>query len=216
MSSEEYQRTGQRWLNEVFAEADPTNPVFAEGVEQKAIVYAGAPLSIEQLRIVADAAAQVADEELYLTTLEHRIEFISATGLRVRDRDLMSITENWLLAHRDLDEYEEIQFVKAGLDHALHSHRGQWAMLVSHEGHTVVGGRFAFVEPLLDCLPIEPELAADARSSVGSWLRDMRDLDASLGHPEGTDWVPRLAIRVYGFECGSKLLRANGWADFVK
>ena len=212
MTYEEYEREGLPWLTAVFADANPNEPVFAEGVQEAAIFYPAMPLTARQLDAVGAAAANVGDDALYLTMLERSTSFRSTDGLQVGDPELISLTENWLLPLDDLRQYTGTN-ATASIEHALHSPRGRWAVVVSHMDHGVVAGDSAFVQELLDKLSGSDEGIA-ARSSVESWLRDMRDLHESLQRAEFASWVPRLALSVYGPERGRALLSANGWQDF--
>lgn len=214
MTYEEYKSEGLPWLNAVFADADPNAPVFAAAVEEAAIFYPAMPLTPGQLDAVGAAAANAGDDALYLTMLERSAGSFSGTdGLGVGDSELMSLTENWLLPPHDLRQYAETN-AAASIEHALHSPRGRWAVVVSHMDHGVIAGHSAFVQDLLDKLPGGDE-GITARSSVQSWLRDMRDLHESLQRVEAASWVPRLALNVYGPDRGRALLSANGWEDFL-
>jgi hypothetical protein len=213
MTYEEYRLEGLPRLAAVFATPDPYEPVVAGGVEKAAIIYPVAPLSLGQRHAIAAAAARAGDDSLYLTMLERRDGcYRSKDGLRRTEPDLMSLTENWLLPLDDTEQYEQTNAARVGLDHALHSPNGRWAVLVCHEGHAVVGGDAAFMRAAFESFPFDEEgLTVD--TSVKYWLTDMRGLADSLGGRETSAWVPKLTLTIYGAERGGALLSATGWTS---
>jgi hypothetical protein len=214
---EAYARNGLPALQAVFVDTDPAEATLERGIERAAVVYPASPLSLDQLDAIRHAAASVGDQAAYLTMLEYRTSHQGyQDGLMITDRSLLSLTENWLLPLSQLEHYESVDGVQAVLDHALHSAQGHWGMLMSHEGHAVVAGTAAFVEPLLDSFPVEGRL--EARSSVGRWLEDTRGLwDVMGGSGSGLRaWEPTLTLHVYGDAHGRDLLRAHGWIDFAR
>jgi hypothetical protein len=213
----EYLREGMPALRAVFSQPDPAETVLAPGVEHAAILYPVTSLSPAQRQVIVMAAASGGDDAAWLTVLDRRTGSSSRTGsgtLHVSDQDLLSLTENWLLSLDAFDHYDTLNV--EGLDHAVHSISGRWAVLVSYEGHAVVGGEKRFVSDVLDLFPLDAP-SATGRSSVENWLRDMRELwDALRGSETGLNaWVPRLARNVYGERGSRELLIANGWADFA-
>jgi hypothetical protein len=213
----QYLHEGMPALRAVFSQPEPAEAVLASGVEHAAILYPVTSLSPEQRRVIVEAAASLGDDTAWLTVLDRRTASSSRTGrgtLHVSDQDLLSLTENWLLSLDAFDHYDTLNV--EGLDHAVHSLSGRWAVLISYEGHAVVGGEQRFVSEVLDLFPVDAP-GATARSSVEGWLRDMRELwDALRGSETRLNpWVPKLARNVYGEGVSRELLLGNGWADFV-
>jgi hypothetical protein len=213
----QYLQEGMPALRAVFSETDPAEAFLASGVEDAAILYPVTSLSPEQRQVIVGAAASVGDDAAWLTVLDRRTASSSTTDrgtLHVSDQDLLSLTENWLLSFDAFDHYDTLKV--EGRDHAVHSISGRWAVLISYEGHAVVGGERRFVSDVLDLFPVGAPGAA-AGSSVEDWLRDMRELWVALrGSETGLNpWVPKLARNIYGEGGSRELLLANGWADFA-
>lgn len=88
-------------------------------------------------------------------------------------------------------------FTEAGLEFALWSPRGRWAVIVEEDDCAIVGGDERFVRTVCDLLGL------DEQAALETWLED-RDEERALGHAQS--WVPGLLDHLVGRERADGLL----------
>ena len=109
-----------------------------------------------------------------------------------------SNNEAWWFSLSDLAPAKGPSPFGPSLETAVVSPTGRWGILISHEGHAVVGGSTAFVETLVERLSESSDQGGESipvRDQVGVFLREVRD-----GWRDPMAWLPAHLSHVYGKE----------------
>lgn len=118
--------------------------------------------------------------------------------------------EAWWFSLDDLEPAKGPSSFGPYLETAVISPTGQWAVIISHEGHAVAGGGQEFIETLVEHFPPcgrdEGDAPVAADDQVIAFLREVK---ASWQEP--MKWLPRHLVHVYGVVRAAELLRATGF-----
>jgi len=170
-------------LKPVFISSDAFDAPFDPGVEARAVLYpvTGYHLSRDQFDALSAAAADVGEDRAtcVLTDPELR-QVISPARPRVE------------FALAEYEAYRALTFGPIPLlgENAIMSAAGAWGVLISQEGHALIGGPRTFLDSFSRAYP--RGLAADEAAFVAAWERNA----ASIGSE--TSWVGALLSHIHG------------------
>jgi hypothetical protein len=145
----------------IFASTDPFDVPFRSDVSACMIFYPteGYHLTEAQYAAVTGAARQAGETRFVLSVVEYAGDFLQKG-------------DHWACAY---PEYQAYASLPLGLENALYSERSRWGVLVSHEGHAMVGGSDDFIRRVRELYP-------DWQADVARLREDWRE------NPNGA-WV---------------------------
>lgn len=178
LTEREFEQDAQAAFRAVFANADPFDQPLNVQVEGRALLFpVRYELSAQMMGALASAAVDLGDDGFFLSVLERPAE-------AQQDRPY-----HWFIPFDTLDHYWSLTYPFV-LQSALFSPTGRWGLLISNEGHAVVGGPSRFVAELVGAMADSLDAQADA------FLREWRD--NRIRHAADVSWVPWLLTNIYG------------------
>ncbi len=176
LSAEEWDRRAAPCFEQVFADDDPYGRPFRPEIERRIVLF---PIAHEleegQFDALARAASREADDRFYFfTEQQSTVDPMEQSGHSL-----------WAMPF-DFGAYSNVGALDLS---ALCSPSGRWGVLVSNDGHAVVGGSDGFIAQLVTSFPPTQE-------PVTHWHVEMPDVRVDMSREEQLELMEALKTPV--------------------
>ena len=164
----------------LFQSTDPFDQPFRDEVRERLILSTNIlRLYKEQFIALAQAVQQLGEKECAISEVE-------GSAARIRGYSRKAPSEYWII---DFTEYEAYTNLPIMWEHAIHSLRGEWGLIISSEHHAILGGSSRFMSAFKE---FYPKWEQEREEFLEMWVGNRIKYGSKL------DWLPGLLTHIYG------------------
>jgi hypothetical protein len=157
----------------IFSSKDPFDTVFQETIEHKILLFptVGYYLQDVQFDALIQAIEEVGESTFHVSEIEGDC-FTKSSSDQAYEQGHWNCTTQL--------SYEEYLNIPLVLENAIYSPSGKWGVLLSHEGHAVVGGGLSFIRKFQSLYPQHDTCSVHF---IEQWSHNEAEFGSNL------DWV---------------------------
>ncbi|MBJ6362338.1 hypothetical protein ACFOQM_13655 [Paenibacillus sp. GCM10012307] len=158
----------------VFKNKDPfDDDVYADNIQAKLLLFPteGYYLQKEQFKALIQSITHIGEEQFYIS----EIEGDCFSTLLSNDS-----YESGHWVGKNSSSYEEYTNLPIVLESAIYSTNGSWGILISHEGHAILGGSKEFVEKIQIVYSYDESCK---QRFIEQWERNQKEYNSNI------DWI---------------------------
>lgn len=186
LSEREFQLQAKPMLRKIFIADDPYNESFAEGIQNRKILFEHCSYEMKPplLTAIISAASARAEIGFFVSILDRPSE------------DKQHQPYHWYIPFSEIHTYHSLV---GPLQNVAYSPAGSWGMMFSDEDHSLFGG-------LPDIIDTVQQMVPNLDRQVLDFLKAWEDYSYHYG--SNVEWIPRLLNHVYGEEQAAELLHS--------
>ncbi|MFD2172159.1 hypothetical protein [Tumebacillus lipolyticus] len=157
----------------VFKNKDPFDNCFTDNIQAKLLLFPtdGYYLQHEHFNVLCQAISQFGEEDFYLSEIEGDCFSESSTGGSYEHGHWEGTSSS------TFEDYTDIPVV---LENAIYSTCGSWGVMISHEGHAVLGGSTELIELVRS---LYPQYVTCEQRFIEYWEYNQREYSSKI------DWM---------------------------
>lgn len=160
-------------FQKVFKNKDPFDNCFTENIQTKQLLFPteGYYLQREQFDALRKAISQIGETNFYISEIE---------GDSFSDSPSSDSYEYSHLMGESSSTFEDYVNVPIVIENAIYSTYGKWGVIISHEGHAILGGSAELIETFKF---LYPQYVTDKQRFIDHWRYNQKEYNSNI------DWI---------------------------